>query len=88
MEISYGDSQSVYYGNWKQTGDGFSVVYKVIYRDIDIIGGEKEKIEEQEPLTINSDGKIVFQGKTFQTEPRLNESAASTITEKLPHQKS
>jgi hypothetical protein len=84
MEISYGDSQTVYFGSWKWTGKKITVTYRLIYRDIRPKGGEKESTEQQEHLVVNEEGEIVFHDLHFRKEPKLNKNAAFTISEKLP----
>jgi hypothetical protein len=87
MEISYGDSQIVYFGSWKRTGAEIMVTYRVIYCDV-CISGEKARMMQQEHLAVNEDGEIVFDDLHFRKEPRLDKSAKFTISEKLPHLKS
>jgi hypothetical protein len=86
MEISYGDSQTVYFGSWKRAGAEIIVTYRMVYCDICDI--EKKRMMQQEHLAQNKDGEIVFQDLHFRKEPRLDKSAVFTITEKLPHRKS
>jgi hypothetical protein len=83
MEISYGDSQTVYFGSWKRTGAEIAVTYRNVYCDVCEI--EKERVVQQETLAVNEDGEIAFHNLHFRKEPRLDKSAAFTISEKLPH---
>jgi hypothetical protein len=84
MEISYGDAQTIYFGRWRRTGAGITATYKLIYRDVPCRNGAKEPKAQQEHLAVHEDGEIVFRGLTFRKEPRLDASAASSISEKLP----
>ena len=85
-EISYGDSQTVYFGSWKRTGNEITIAYKMIYRDIQITG--RENTVQQEQIVVNEEGEIVFQDQLFKKEPKLDKSAEFTISEKLPNRKS
>jgi hypothetical protein len=88
LEISYGDSQTVYFGSWKRTGNEITITYRVIYRDIQTSGSENESTMLREQLVVNEEGEILFQSQRFKKEPRLDKSAEFTISEKLPHRKS
>jgi hypothetical protein len=84
MVVSDGDSQTVYFGTWKRTESQVIVTYRLIYRDIQPLGGEKQNADQQDHFVVKGDGVILFHGRTFRKEPLLDQSAAFTISEKLP----
>jgi hypothetical protein len=83
MEISYGDAQTVYFGSWKQKAGMITVKYRLLYRDVPQRDAQRGRAQ-QEQVAVHGNGELIFQGLTFSKEPRLDSSASSTITEKLP----
>jgi hypothetical protein len=76
--VSLGDAQGIYRGEWRTKGLGIAIKYKLLYRTVEISGGNAPEEEHNDTLKL-SKGTLVFHGATFRKEPRLNASVEKDL---------
>jgi hypothetical protein len=74
LALSKGDPQGVYLGDWHRVGQEVAVKYQLSYRTIEITGGRGQEEQKQASLTFPNTRTLVFKGKVFRREPRLEAS--------------
>jgi hypothetical protein len=77
--VSEGDAQVVSLGSWHLTESSIAIKYRLVYRTVEITGGNAPEEEHNDTLKI-SNGTLVFHGTTFRKESRLNASVEKDLS--------
>ncbi len=79
LTVSKGDAQGIYQGSWHLSGSDIAVKYKLAYRTIEILGKQSQEEEHNVALKLLNKRALVFQGKTFRKEARLDVSVEDDL---------
>jgi hypothetical protein len=79
LTVSKGDAQGIYLGSWHLSGSDIVVKYQLAYRTIEILGKQSKEEGHNVVLKLLNKQTLVFQGKTFRKEPRLDVSVEDDL---------
>jgi len=93
LMLSKGDPQGIYLWNWHYVGSEIAVKYQLAYQTIEMTGKQDQEEQRDGSLKIADDRTLIFQGKIFRKEPRLDVSVEKDlpgilVPQKQPSEKS
>lgn len=79
MTVSNGDPRGVYKGEWASNGDVVTVTYRLVQATIPPPGQQIPGALERSTIEVSGKSALVFEGKTFHREVRLDSSAHEAV---------